>query len=74
MESAREESPQDVDFKIDVDMGVNRKFRISERFELRIRGESFNLANTPPHANPLPFGGRTPFVPKLGGTTRQGKV
>lgn len=35
-----------------VDAGLDRKFRLTERFELRFRAESFNLANTPHHANP----------------------
>ena len=37
---------------VNLDMGVDRKFRFNERFELRIRAESFNIANTPHHANP----------------------
>jgi hypothetical protein len=32
-----------------VDLGVQRKFRISERFELSFRAEMFNIANTPHH-------------------------
>jgi hypothetical protein len=37
---------------VNVDAGLDRKFRLTERFELRFRAESFNLANTPHHANP----------------------
>jgi hypothetical protein len=37
---------------VNVDMGIDRKFRVSERFELRFRAESFNVANTPHHTNP----------------------
>jgi hypothetical protein len=29
-----------------------RRFRLTERFELRFQAESFNVANTPHHANP----------------------
>jgi hypothetical protein len=37
---------------VNVDMGLDRKFRVTERFELRFRAESFNISNTPHHANP----------------------
>jgi hypothetical protein len=37
---------------INVDVGLDRNFKISERFELKFRAESFNMANTPHHANP----------------------
>ncbi|PWU05464.1 MAG: hypothetical protein C5B51_14470 [Terriglobia bacterium] len=37
---------------VNLDMGLDRRFRFTERFELRLRAESFNLANTPHHANP----------------------
>jgi hypothetical protein len=37
---------------VNVDMGLDRRFRFSERFELRFRAESFNISNTPHHANP----------------------
>jgi len=35
-----------------VDAGLDRNFRITERFELKFRAEAFNVANTPHHANP----------------------
>jgi hypothetical protein len=37
---------------INVDMGVFRRFRITERFSLQFRGEAFNISNTPHFANP----------------------
>jgi len=37
---------------VNVDAGLDGKVRLTERFELRFRAESFNLANTPHHANP----------------------
>jgi hypothetical protein len=35
-----------------VDMSIFRNFRLTERFTLQARGESFNLSNTPHFANP----------------------
>ncbi len=37
---------------INVDVGVARKFRISERFGLQFRADAMNLSNTPHFANP----------------------
>ncbi len=37
---------------VNLDLGLDRKFQITERFELRFRAEAFNAANTPHHANP----------------------
>jgi len=37
---------------INVDLGLDRNFKITERFELKFRAEAFNMANTPHHANP----------------------
>ena len=37
---------------INVDMGIFRRIRITERFDLQIRGEGFNISNTPHFANP----------------------
>jgi len=34
------------------DAGVERKFHLTERFQLMLRGEMFNLANTPHHVMP----------------------
>jgi len=35
-----------------LDLGLDRKFQLTERFELKFRAEAFNAANTPHHANP----------------------
>jgi hypothetical protein len=32
---------------VNIDFGVQRKFQISERFQLSFRAEMFNAANTP---------------------------
>jgi len=37
---------------INVDMGVFRRFRITERVNVQARGEAFNISNTPHFANP----------------------
>jgi hypothetical protein len=37
---------------IDWDFGVHRQFRLTERFQLQFRMESFNFSNTPHFANP----------------------
>jgi hypothetical protein len=37
---------------INVDMGVFRKFKLGERFNLQFRGEAFNISNTPHFALP----------------------
>ena len=37
---------------INVDMGVFRRFQISERVNVQLRGEAFNISNTPHFANP----------------------
>lgn len=37
---------------INVDLGVFRKFKITERFDVQLRGEAFNISNTPHFANP----------------------
>jgi hypothetical protein len=37
---------------INVDMGVFRRFRITERVNVQLRGEAFNISNTPHFANP----------------------
>ena len=34
------------------DLGLDRKFQVTERFEVKFRAEVFNTANTPHHANP----------------------
>ena len=35
---------------INLDSGVEREFKIKERFDLKFRAEMFNVANTPHHA------------------------
>ena len=37
---------------INADLGVNRKFQLTERFELSFRTDAFNIANTPHHVMP----------------------
>jgi hypothetical protein len=37
---------------INVDMGVFRRFQISERIDVQLRGEAFNISNTPHFADP----------------------
>jgi hypothetical protein len=34
---------------INADLGINRNFRLSERFTLGVRGDMFNTGNTPHH-------------------------
>jgi len=35
-----------------LDLGLDRNFKLTERFQLKFRAESFNATNTPHHANP----------------------
>ena len=35
-----------------LDLGLDRNFKITERFLLKFRAEAFNATNTPHHANP----------------------
>ena len=37
---------------INADLGVDRKFQLTERFELSFRTDIFNVANTPHHVMP----------------------
>jgi hypothetical protein len=37
---------------VNLDLGLDRNFRLTERFQLKFRAEAFNAANTPHHANP----------------------
>ncbi|MCB1019226.1 MAG: hypothetical protein KDC27_04825, partial [Acidobacteria bacterium] len=37
---------------INVDMGVFRKFNVNERISVQLRGEAFNISNTPHFSNP----------------------
>jgi hypothetical protein len=36
----------------DLDLGISRAFSFTDRFKFELRGESFNLTNTPAFANP----------------------
>ncbi len=59
---------------INTDLGLDRNFRLSERFQLKIRGEAFNLANTPHHSNPTNSVSSASFMQALGiaNTGREG--
>ena len=37
---------------LNLDLGLDRNFRLTERFQLKFRAEAFNAGNTPHHANP----------------------
>jgi len=37
---------------VNVDLGLFRKFRVTERVDLQFRGEAFNISNTPHFADP----------------------
>lgn len=37
---------------INMDFGLDRKFRLTEQFELKFRVEAFSAGNMPHHANP----------------------
>ncbi|MEO8050013.1 MAG: hypothetical protein ABI833_06310, partial [Acidobacteriota bacterium] len=37
---------------VNLDLGLDRNFKLTERFQLKFRAEAFNAANTPHHANP----------------------
>jgi len=37
---------------VNTDLSIFRTFKLTERFNLQFRGESFNLSNTPHFANP----------------------
>ncbi|MCL4853833.1 MAG: hypothetical protein KJZ78_20945, partial [Bryobacteraceae bacterium] len=37
---------------VNLDLSLFRKFRLTEKFNLQFRAESFNLTNTPHFANP----------------------
>jgi len=38
--------------RVNLDMGIDRKWRFGENSEIKLRVESFNVANTPHHSNP----------------------
>src|SRR5207248_372149 len=37
---------------VNLDLGIDHKWQLGERFDLKFRAESFNAGNTPHHANP----------------------
>ena len=59
---------------INTDLGLDRNFVISERFQLKFRAEAFNLANTPHHSNPTNSINSGTFMQALGiaNTGREG--
>jgi len=59
---------------INTDLGLDRNFVISERFQLKFRAEAFNLANTPHHSNPTNSINSGAFMQALGiaNTGREG--
>jgi hypothetical protein len=59
---------------INTDLGLDRNFVVTERFQLKFRAEAFNLANTPHHANPTSSITSSAFMQALGiaNTGREG--
>lgn len=59
---------------INVDMGLFRKFTITERIDLQFRAEAFNISNTPHFANPNSNIGSSAFgeVTAVQNTGREG--
>jgi hypothetical protein len=59
---------------INSDLGLQRRFNVSERFELLFRGEVFNLGNTPHHSPPNGNVTSSDFMVATGitGTGREG--
>jgi hypothetical protein len=51
---------------INMDLGVDRIFRLTERFQLKFNAEVFNMANTPHHANPTNSVSSGTFMQALG--------
>jgi len=51
---------------VNVDLGVDRKWRFGEQFELKFRAEAFNAANTPHHSNPTNSVNSGAFMQALG--------
>ena len=43
------------------DVGIHRQFRLTERFNLQLRAESFNVTNTPKFNNPSSTAGSSGF-------------
>jgi hypothetical protein len=59
---------------VNADLGLERKFKLSERARLSFRAEMFNLANTPHHSNPVGNVNSGTFMQALGivSTGREG--
>jgi hypothetical protein len=59
---------------INMDLGLDRNFRLTERFQLKVRVETFNLTNTPHHSNPTNSINSGTFMQALGiaNTGREG--
>ena len=59
---------------VNADLGLERKFKFAERFQLMFRAEMFNLANTPHHSNPVGSVSSGTFMQALGivSTGREG--
>jgi hypothetical protein len=57
-----------------MDLGLDRNFRLTERFQLKFRVETFNLTNTPHHSNPTNSINSGSFMQALGiaNTGREG--
>jgi hypothetical protein len=51
---------------VNADLGVDRKWQIAERFELKFRAEAFNAFNTPHHSNPTTSVNSGAFMQALG--------
>ena len=54
---------------VNMDLGVFREFRLTERFRLQFRAESFNFTNTPHFGNPDGFVGDGSDFMTITGTT-----
>jgi hypothetical protein len=59
---------------INVDMGVFRRIHVSERISVQLRGEAFNISNTPHFANPNadPSSGNFGLIGNVQNTGREG--
>jgi hypothetical protein len=51
---------------VNADLGVDRRWRIAERSELKFRAEAFNAFNTPHHSNPTTSVNSGAFMQALG--------
>jgi hypothetical protein len=59
---------------VNADLGIQRKFRVTEKAGLTFRAEMFNIANTPHHSNPVTSVSSSTFMQALGivSTGREG--